>query len=123
MSKAFTREENEGPELPDLTRLISTLPAGAKNYMTADGARRLRQELSQLIEAERPQLSALSDDPDAKRQLHALDHRIYQLDQSLQTAESGATGRRFHERYPVWATVTITDTAKKNRELSHRRRG
>ena len=87
MSKAFTREETDGPEMPDLPPLVSTLPPGAKNYMTPDGAERLREELTRLVEVRRPQLAAARNDPDSKRQLAGIDQRIAQLEQSLQTAE------------------------------------
>ena len=85
MSRAFVRESDDRPELP-LARQASALPEGAKNYLTPSGAARLREELRQLIETARPSLVA-STDPDAKRQLLALDQRIQQLDESLQSAE------------------------------------
>jgi transcription elongation factor GreB len=69
MSKAFTREENAGPEIPDLPPLVSPLPEGARNYMTATGAQRLRDELAQLVNEKRPPLATATDDPDAKRQV------------------------------------------------------
>ena len=87
MSKAFTREENEGPDIPDLRPLSSALPPGAKNYITPAGAQRLRVELQQLVEITRPALANSPDDPDAKRQLARLDQRIMQLEESLQSAE------------------------------------
>ena len=87
MSKAFTREENDGPDVPDLPPLISPLAAGAKNYITATGAQKLRDELQQLVEITRPGLASASDDPDAKRQLARLDRRIIQLEESLQSSE------------------------------------
>jgi transcription elongation factor GreB len=87
MSKAFTREENEGSEFPDLPPTLSALPPGAKNYMTRRGADRLRAELGRLVERERPGLAAAADDPEAKRRLSVLDQRIFQLEQSLQSAE------------------------------------
>jgi transcription elongation factor GreB len=87
MSKAFTREENEGPDIPDLPPLTSTLAPGAKNYITAAGAQNLRDELRQLVEITRPGLANSSDDPDAKRQLARLDQRIMQLEESLQSSE------------------------------------
>jgi transcription elongation factor GreB len=87
VSKAFTREETDGPDMPDLPPLASTLPPGAKNYMTPDGAERLREELARLIEVSRPQIAALRDDPDSKRLLAGIDQRIAKVEQSLQTAE------------------------------------
>ncbi|MEY2490744.1 MAG: transcription elongation factor GreB [Verrucomicrobiota bacterium] len=87
MSKAFTREETDGPEIPDLPPLSSALAPGAKNYITAAGAQKLREELQRSIEVTRPSLANSSDDPDAKRQLARLDQRIMQLEESLQAAE------------------------------------
>jgi transcription elongation factor GreB len=45
MSKAFTRESDAQDERPAAARLRSPLPPGAKNYMTPEGAARLRAEL------------------------------------------------------------------------------
>jgi transcription elongation factor GreB len=87
VSKAFTKEETEGPDWPEHLPALSVLPPGARNYMTRDGAERLRVELERLVETERPLLLRASDDPDAKRRLGLLDQRIFQLKQSLQSAE------------------------------------
>ncbi len=86
MSRAFVRESDDRPELP-IARQPSVLPPGAKNYLTADGAERLRKELLHLVEAQRPPLAAASDDADVKRRLLMLDQRIQQLEESLQSAE------------------------------------
>ncbi len=51
MSKAFTKEDDEIPERALRRRAGSGLPPGAVNYLTADGAARLRTELQQLAEA------------------------------------------------------------------------
>jgi hypothetical protein len=45
MSKAFTRDENEGPEIPDVPPTASLIAPGEKNYITAQGAQKLRDEL------------------------------------------------------------------------------
>ena len=87
MSKAFTRDENEGPEIPDVPPPASVLAPGAKNYITPRGAQKLRDELQRLVEVARPELVEQRDDPDAKRQLARLDQRIMQLEESLQSAE------------------------------------
>jgi transcription elongation factor GreB len=56
--------------------------------MTRAGADRLRAELARLLEKERPLLAeSAADDPEAKRRLGLLDQRIFQLEQSLQSAE------------------------------------
>src|SRR5687768_13764068 len=87
VSKAFTREDDNAAELPDLPPLTSTLAPGAKNYITPAGAQKLRDELQRLVEEARPALAEANDDPDAKRQLARLDQRIIQLEESLQSAE------------------------------------
>lgn len=86
MSRAFVRESDDRPELP-IARPASALPAGAKNYITRDGADKLRAELRQLVELERPALSGASEDPEAPRRLLVLDQRIAQLEESLGSAE------------------------------------
>ena len=87
MSKALTRDENEGPEIPDVPPTASVLAPGAKNYITPGGAQKLREELQRLVEEARPELVGARDDPDAKRQLARLDQRIRQLEETLQSAE------------------------------------
>jgi transcription elongation factor GreB len=108
MSKAFTREENEGPDVPDLPLPVSTLPPGAKNYMTRSGADRLREELARLVEKERPRLAA-SDDDDAKRRLSILDQRIFQLEQSLQSVEVVSRPEGAAKSVTFGATVTVRE--------------
>jgi transcription elongation GreA/GreB family factor len=46
MSKAFTKEDDTPLERSTRTRTTPGLPPGAPNYMTAEGARRLRAELT-----------------------------------------------------------------------------
>src|SRR2546423_15605640 len=87
MSKAFTRDENEGPDIPDGVPTLSPLAAGPKNYITPQGAQKLRDELQRLVEVTRPELVDARDDPDAKRQLARVDQRISQLEESLHAAE------------------------------------
>ncbi len=87
MSRAFVRE-SDVPQLPELPPLASPLPPGAKNYLTAAGAARLRGELASLLDTARPRLAAAApDDLDAKRELQQLDQRIRYLQASLSTAE------------------------------------
>ena len=110
MSKAFTREDDSAPELPDLPPLTSTLAPGAKNYITADGAQKLRDELQKLVEVTRPELAAASDDPDTKRQLARLDQRIMQLEESLQSAEIVPAPNGPAEVVRFGATVTVRES-------------
>lgn len=48
MSKAFTREDDDAPESPAATRPLSAALGGVPNYLTPDGANRLRAELAEL---------------------------------------------------------------------------
>jgi transcription elongation factor GreB len=111
MSKAFTREDDSAPELPDLPPLISALAPGAKNYITPTGAQKLRDELQRLIEITRPALAEAQDDPDAKRQLARLGQRIMQLEESLQSAEivSAPSGPADVVRFGASVTVRESD--------------
>ncbi len=85
MSKAFLKESDfdDAPVLPR----VNVLPPNARNYMTAAGAARLREELNQLVERERPHVRARVGDPDARVELQKLDQRIRQIQESLRTAE------------------------------------
>lgn len=49
MSKAFTKEDDDRPEPRPARRTEGSLPPGARNYLTADGALRLREELDRLL--------------------------------------------------------------------------
>jgi transcription elongation factor GreB len=109
VSKAFTREENDGPDIPDLPPLSSALAPGSKNYITATGAQKLRGELQQLVEITRPALASSPDDPDAKRQLARLDQRIMQLEESLQSAEVVTAGDGPADVVRFGATVTVRE--------------
>ena len=87
MSKAFLRESDFAEPEP-LPIAASPLPPGAKNYMTSEGARQLRDELDHLLTVERPPLVAqATDDPETKRDLQRVDQRIRYVQQSLSTAE------------------------------------
>jgi transcription elongation factor GreB len=48
MSRAFVKEDVDLPERSGRKRAASGLPPGATNYITAGGARRLRDELTKL---------------------------------------------------------------------------
>ena len=107
MSKAFTREDDDD-DPPVLPALVSPLPPGAKNFMTAEGAERLRAEVARLAEG-RPKLAAAATNADAKRELAVLDQRLHYLRQSLTTAEivtpSGPDAGQVH----FGSTVTVRD--------------
>jgi transcription elongation factor GreB len=114
MSKAFTRDENEGPEIPDVPPTASLIAPGEKNYITAQGAQKLRDELQRLVEVTRPELAEARDDPDAKRQLARLDQRIMQLEESLQSAEivTPPSGALDVVRFGACVTVRESDSSE-----------
>jgi transcription elongation factor GreB len=109
MSKAFTREEDAAPErLPPLRPAV-VLPPGVKNYVTPDGARRLREELDYLQTRERPRLGRLPDEPTACRLLATLDQRVRQLQQSRQTAVVVPAPERPWEQVRFGALITVRE--------------
>lgn len=117
MSRAFVRE-SDFDQLPELPPLASPLPPGAKNFLTAGGAEKLRAELAEKLHVLRPRLAAApSDDIDAKRELQALDQRIRYLQESLRTAEIPPPPPAPHEVVRFGATVTVRE---KNREERYR---
>lgn len=114
MSKAFTRED-DADETPVAPRPVALLPAGARNYLTAGGARRLREELSRLTETERPALLATATGTglaatDAKEELQRVEQRVAQLEQCLATAEVAAVPPRPHDVVRFGATVSVRDS-------------
>jgi len=105
MSKAFTREsDDERPDEPVVASALATLPPGAKNYLTERGARRLREELSRLVQVDRPPLSA---DPKRAGELRVLDARIQALEDNLFSAEIVPTQNELPESVTFGATVTV----------------
>ncbi len=97
-----------------MPRPVSLLPPGARNYLTAGGARRLREELSRLVEVERPALAALpADDPETKRRREILDRRVDYLQESLRTADI-QTNPPDAGRVNFGATVTVRDAPGKD---------
>lgn len=110
MSRAFVRE-SDFPSLPDLPPVVSALPPGARNYLTAGGAQRLRDELARLHATERPRLAAAPlDDTDAKRELQVLDQRIRALQESLRSAEIPALTPGPSDAVRFGTTVTVRET-------------
>ena len=109
MSKAFTRESDDAPERGPLPRAASALPPGAKNYLTPGGAQRLQAELNQLTQERSLAVSSAKDSP-VRLQLPILDQRIYQLQQSLQSAVIAPPPAPPWEQVRFGATVTIRDS-------------
>lgn len=87
MSKAFTRESDDDlPELPTLRPASASLPPGVPNYLTSAGAARIRKEIEQLSQTERPALLAVSRANGDKEPLLRLNQRLRLLEDILRTA-------------------------------------
>ena len=124
MSKAFTKETDDGDE-DDLPDEIAGLPAGAKNYMTPAGFARLREELMTLMRKERPEVVQVvswaaangdrSENGDylyGKKRLREIDRRIRFLSKRLERSEVVDPARRpktdqvFFGATVTWANST-----------------
>jgi transcription elongation factor GreB len=96
MSKAFVKESDSDDD--DLA--LPAIPAGTKNYITPQGHRRIKDELLQLIDVDRPEVVRIvhwaasngdrSENGDyiyGKRRLREIDRRIRFLTKRLDLAE------------------------------------
>ena len=133
MNKAFVREDaasadaddEEGPGLPPL-------PVGTRNYLTPQGWRRLREELMNLLDVERPKIVEVvswaakngdrSENGDylyGKKRLREIDRRIRFLTQRLDIAEV-ADPSLHHGTDQVFfgATVTYANAAGEERTVT-----
>jgi transcription elongation factor GreB len=99
MSKAFTRED-DSEESPVVSRVVSTLPPGVKNYLTRDGAERLRKELRDLVEI------AASD---GKGRPPGVEQRIALLQASLESAVEVDAPPKPWDRVRFGATVKVRE--------------
>ncbi len=129
MSKAFTRESDQDDESDPADREPeSALPAGARNYITPGGLKRLKDELEYLLRKDRPAVTAVvswaakngdrSENADyqyGKRRLREIDRRIRFLTRRVDAAEvvevTGARDQKRAGRVFFGATVTYADGA------------
>ena len=126
MNKAFTRESEADDEDASLTPLtpLAALPAGVKNYITPQGFSRLRAELMNLLDVERPKVVDVvswaakngdrSENGDylyGKKRLREIDRRIYFLTKRLELAEVVDPSIHFgRDQVFFGATVTYEDS-------------
>ena len=129
MSKAFTRESDA--ELPDDDEpVVVELPAGTRNYMTPQGYARLRAELGQLLDSERPAVVDIvswaakngdrSENGDylyGKKRLREIDRRIRFLTRRLELAEVVDPSQQFG-RDQVFFGATVTYVNQRGQERS-----
>ena len=98
MNKAFVKE-SDNDEDEDALALAQAIPAGAKNYITPAGYQRIKDELLQLIDVERPEVVKVvhwaasngdrSENGDyiyGKRRLRQIDGRIRFLTKRMDSA-------------------------------------
>ncbi|SFQ01524.1 transcription elongation factor GreB [Variovorax sp. 770b2] len=100
MNKAFTKETDNDADDDGADGAAPALPAGSKNYVTPEGYARLRDELLQLMDEERPKVveavhwaakngdrSENGDYLYGKKRLREIDRRIRFLTKRLEIAE------------------------------------
>ena len=129
MNKAFTRE-TDGDEDDDAG--LPPLPAGGKNYITPQGYARLRAELLDLIDNERPRVVEIvhwaasngdrSENGDylyGKKRLREIDRRIRFLTKRLEIAEVTDPSRHHgNDQVFFGATVTYADEQGEERTVT-----
>ena len=92
MNKAFVKEEDQSLDPEIVQDPAAGIPAGARNYMTPEGAQRMRRELEELLHEKRPRLMAQIDKTGAeadaaRRQLRQVARRIEFLSGRLELTE------------------------------------
>ena len=130
MNKAFTKE-SDGDEEDDVPA-TQPIPAGGKNYITTSGYARLRAELLQLMDEERPKLvevvhwAALNGDRSengdylyGKKRLREIDRRIRFLTKRLEIAQVVDPGvHAGSDQVFFGATVTYADDLGEQRTVT-----
>jgi transcription elongation factor GreB len=120
MNKAFTRERDDDESEGDDEVAAPALPAGVKNYLTPAGYRRLRSELMELLDNERPRIVEIvswaakngdrSENGDylyGKKRLREIDRRIRFLTKRLDMAEV-ADPALHHGNDQIFFGATVT---------------
>jgi transcription elongation factor GreB len=128
MSKAFVKESEHAPQ--EAEPEVPALPAGGKNYISPAGYARLKAELKQRVEAERPEvvktvawaasLGDRSENADylyGKRRLREIDRRVRFLIKRLEAAEVVDAAGRQTDQVFFGATVTIR-SGQKERQIT-----
>jgi transcription elongation factor GreB len=133
MNKAFTRESgSDDDDDGDGDSTLPVIPAGTKNYITPQGYARLKAELLQLIDEERPKVVEVvhwaasngdrSENGDyiyGKKRLREIDRRIRFLTKRLEIAEV-ADPALHHGNDQIFfgATVTYVDEHGEERTIT-----
>lgn len=128
MSKAFTKESDNQDD--DDVAIEPAIPGG-KNYITPQGLARLRSELSQLLDTERPEVvrtvswaasngdrSENGDYIYGKRRLREIDRRIRFLTKRIEIAEVVDPLLKSGPVISFGATVVLEDSSGRKRVFS-----
>ncbi len=131
MSKAFTKEDTENDDQDAADVRLPDLPAGTKNYMTPGGHKRMKAELEQLSNVERPEVTRVvswaagngdrSENGDylyGKKRLREIDRRMRYLIKRLDNAEVIDPATRDTEQIFFGATVTVENQRGDTRTIS-----
>ena len=130
MNKAFVKETEQDDD--DDVQLAPPIPPGAKNYITPSGYRRIKDELLQLIDVERPEVVKVvhwaasngdrSENGDyiyGKRRLREIDRRIRFLTKRLDLAEVvDPSVHHGSDQIFFGATVTYANAAGEERTIT-----
>jgi transcription elongation factor GreB len=137
MNKAFVKESGDDDADDDLEITQPEVPAGARNYITPAGHKRLRDELLHLIDEERPEVVKLvswaasngdrSENGDyiyGKRRLREIDRRIRFLTKRLDLAKQENLDQVFFGATVDYATAdgethTVTIVGVDEVDLEH----
>jgi len=127
MNKAFTREADADSDEDDDVALPE-MPSGTKNYVTPGGYARLRAELLELLDVERPKVVEIvswaakngdrSENGDyiyGKKRLREIDRRIRFLTKRLDIAEV-VDASVHHGRDQVFFGATVTYANQRGEE-------
>ena len=132
MNKAFTRESDAGDSDDDDDVALPALPQGGKNYVTPAGYARLRAELMELLDVERPKVVEVvswaakngdrSENGDylyGKKRLREIDRRIRFLTKRLDIAEVvDPSVHHGHDQVFFGATVTYANERGEERTIT-----
>jgi transcription elongation factor GreB len=108
MSKAFTKESDDGSFDEILPEPKDPLPTGVKNYVTPEGAEGLRAELVRLEQETRPKEASRKDESRRQR-LEALDRRIQFLRDRVANMVVVDPGTQEQDSVRFGARVTVAD--------------
>jgi transcription elongation factor GreB len=126
MSRAFVSESDADFQEDDVPAIKIPLPQGAKNYMTPEGAEKMRSELNKLVNDERPKLHAKlshkvteSESLDRetmlrdRRRLREIDRRIEYLTEMTDIIEVVDPSKQDRNQVLFGAAVTVEEKGSK----------